>query len=70
MSDNVERRFETDIHTYIHTYIQKCEKVVGYVTQKGGGVRDTNRNPLRVTRACLSFDLIYLRFLFIYSALI
>ena len=23
MSDNVEQRFETDIHTYIHAYIHK-----------------------------------------------
>ena len=27
MSDNVEQRFENDIHTYIHTYISNIVKI-------------------------------------------
>jgi len=27
VTGNVEQRFETDIHTYIHTYIPLCEDI-------------------------------------------
>ena len=36
MSDNVEKRFETDIHIYIHTYMYVC--VCVYKPYIGAGV--------------------------------